>query len=112
MVAITSVWSMEIVEFVTAPEFTQHSGLLAWIVAGTGLIGLGQILTIKGFAMRRPSAYIGSKAVAAIALLGAAYFGATRRGAEGVAMALVAAGSVYLVSVLYVNARLVRHESL
>jgi len=112
MVAITSVWSAEIVEFVTTPEFSQHSGLLAWIVAGTGIIGLGQILTIHGLALRRPSAYLGSKAVAAIALLGAAYFGATRRGAEGVAMALVVAGSVYLVSVLYVNARLMRHESL
>lgn len=111
MVSMASAWSMEIVDFVTTPEFAQHSGLLAWIVAGTGLIGLGQILTIQGLAMRRPSAYIGSKAVAAIALLGAAYFGATQRGAEGVAMALVVAGSVYLVSVLHVNARLVRHES-
>lgn len=111
LVAIASGWSMAIVGFVTTTEIAQHSSLLAWIVAGTGLIGLGQILTIYGLAMRRPSAYLGSKTVAAIALLGAAYFGATQRGAEGVAMALVTAGVVYLGSVLYINARLARTES-
>lgn len=111
MVAIASGWSMAIVGFVTTAEIAQHSRLLAWIVAGTGLIGLGQILTIYGLAMRRPSAYISSKTVAAIALLCAACYGATQRGAEGVAMALVAAGVLYLGSVLYVNARLARVES-
>lgn len=106
-----SVWSKEIVSFVASTEFAQHSSLLAWIVAGTGIIGLGQVLTIQGLAMRRPSAYISAKAVAATVLLGAAYFGATQRGAEGVAMALVAAGCVYLASILLVNARLAREGS-
>jgi O-antigen/teichoic acid export membrane protein len=111
LVAIASLWSREIVGLVASPVFTRDSSLLGWIVAGTGIIGLGQILTIQGLAMRRPSAYISSKAVAAIVLLAAAYFGATQRGVEGVAMALVAAGSVYLLSVLAVNACLTRHES-
>ncbi|HHH45337.1 MAG TPA: hypothetical protein ENK49_14490 [Gammaproteobacteria bacterium] len=110
IVSLAATWSAEITGFVTTPEFTRHAGLLAWIVAATGLIGLGQILTIQGLAMRRPSAYIGPKAVAAGVLLGAAFFGATQRGAEGVAMALTAAGTVYLVSVLAVNTRLSRYE--
>jgi len=110
IVSIAAAWSEEITGFVTTSEFTHHAGLLTWIIAGAGLVGLGQILTIQGLAMRRPSSYIAPKAIAAAVLLGAAFFGATQRGAEGVAMALVAAGTVYLVSVLAVNARLSRYE--
>jgi O-antigen/teichoic acid export membrane protein len=111
IVIAASVWSREIIDFVVGAEFARHSSLLAWVVAGTGITGLGQILTIQGLAMRRPSAYVGPKVAAACTLLWGAYIGAARRGAEGVAMALAAAGSVYLVSVLIANARLARHES-
>jgi O-antigen/teichoic acid export membrane protein len=112
MVAIASVWSKEIVEFVTTPAIARHASVLAWVVAGTSMIGIAQILTIQGLALLQPSAYLICKSVAAIALLGAAYFGATLRGVDGVAMALALAGVVYLISVLYVNARLVQHQSL
>jgi O-antigen/teichoic acid export membrane protein len=111
IVALASVWSREIIDLVASPGFTRNSSLLAWIVAGTGVIGIAQILTIQGLAMRQPSAYLSAKAMAALVLLGAAYIGAIHRGAEGVAMALVVAGTAYLISVLLVNARLVRYES-
>ncbi len=110
MVMLASAWSKEIVELVTNREFAQHSGLLAWIVAAAGIIGLTQILTIHGLALRRPSAYLWPKAAAAAALFAAAYFGATQRGSEGVAMALTFAAVVYLLCVVYVNVRLQRHE--
>jgi O-antigen/teichoic acid export membrane protein len=111
LVLTACMWSREIIDFVVGAEFARYSNLLPWVVAGTAITGLGQVLTIQGLAMRRPSAYIGPKLVATNTLLVAAYFGAEQRGAEGVAMALVAAGSVYLVTVLIANARLARDES-
>ena len=108
---IASVWSTEIIDFIANPEVARHSHILTWIVAGTGTIGLAQILTIPGLAMRRPSAYLSAKAIAAITLLGTAYFGASQRGVEGVAIALVVSGSVYLVCVLVINTRLAVNQS-
>jgi O-antigen/teichoic acid export membrane protein len=99
-------FSKPLVRLLTAKAYADHHGVLWLIVLGLSVFNIAQLFTVKGLYCNRPGIYFWPKAVQAGTMLIFAFLMAGKYGITGVACALGISSVLYLMAVLFVNARI------
>ncbi len=97
-----------VVHIISSKDFIISSWFFLILTVGIGFFYVGQTQAILGMALQRPEAYIFPKIISSIVSLAGYIGGCYWFGINGIAYAVCVANAFYLVSVYFVNRKLLK----
>lgn len=98
-----------VIHIISAKEFIIESSFFLFLTFGVGLFYVGQTMAIVGLALQKPEAYLFPKIGSAIVSMAGYISGCYYFGIYGIAYAVCIANAFYLISVYFVNIRLLKN---
>ncbi len=98
-----------IIHIISAKEFIIESSFFLFLTIGVGLFYVGQTMAVVGLALQKPEAYLIPKIGSAIVSMAGYITGCFYFGIYGIAYAVCVANAFYLISVYFVNIRLLKN---
>lgn len=98
-------WGEPLVRFLTSAEYASQSHICWIIMLGLSVFNLGQLSSILGYSLNRTDVYIWPKVFQGVTVLILGGLLARHQGVVGMAMALLGASSLYLISIKFIHMR-------
>ncbi len=100
-----------VIHLLSTKEYVIDTTLLLLLTLGLGIFYVGQTLALVGFALQRPDAYLVPKILSAVVSVAGYIIGCLSFGLYGIVFAILIGNSIYLISILLVNRRMLSTQS-